>query len=57
VKEQQAIIETQQKQYSRLEAEVETLTAQNRKLQVQMEALLKSLCALNPAAEICKEER
>jgi cell division protein FtsB len=57
VKEQQAIIETQQKQYSRLEAEVENLTTENRKLKIQMEALLKSLCTLNPAAEICKEER
>jgi hypothetical protein len=57
VNEQQASIEVLQKRNDQLKEQVEKLSAQNQEVQAEMEVLLKTLCALKSAAEICKEDR
>jgi hypothetical protein len=57
VNEQQAIIESHENRNTRLEQRVDELSTENQRLQAQIDALLKAVCGLNPAAEICKEDR
>jgi len=57
VNEQQANIEAIAKRNDQLENRVRELSAQNQKLRAEMDALLKTVCSMNSAAEICKEER
>jgi predicted RNase H-like nuclease (RuvC/YqgF family) len=57
VNEQQAIIESHEKQNTRLKQRVEELSVENQRLQAQIDGLLKAVCALNPEAAICREER